>query len=447
MNYKNLLFSFFFYLAVVLFIIGFSFTDNPVGNWYQQFMPNLGGRTITDVTFLDTLIGFSVTNNFSPSDTGYILKTTNGGDNWVINATLNRTFTKIKFINNDTGFACGGTGGGTPYIYKTTNASGSWFVLSTFGCALWRDMAVLNNDTIWVVDSDGLCGGVFLTTNGGVSWQRQLDLGSQNPAHIYMFNRNIGFVAQNTLYKTTNSGTNWFPLPGGGFFDMYFVDSLTGWGIFSNGVRKTTDGGLNWVQQTLPYGGNIMGNGASEFMNKNPDTIWAVGESIIVSGSPPTRGILFRTTNSGNNWLFQLPDTAIHINRYLFGQFASKQVGWAYSFNPTGIHTTNGGDPIFYTSVKQINSSFPKDFALGQNYPNPFNPITKFKLQISKLADVKVKVYDITGREISVVLDKKLARGEYEIAFDANELPSGVYFYSLFVDGNLIDTKKMILLK
>jgi photosystem II stability/assembly factor-like uncharacterized protein len=441
-----------FYLALLLFIIGFSFTDNPVGNWYQQFMPNLNGRSVTDITFLDSLTGYAVTNNFSPSDTGYILKTTNGGDNWIINATLNRNFTRIQFINNDTGFVCGGTGGGTPYIYKTTNAGSNWFVLSTFGCSMWRDMFALNNDTIWAVDNVSLCGGVFRTTNGGVSWQNQGSFGSYNPEKIYMFNRNIGFITKDFgssshIYKTTDSGANWSIIVSNDYFtDMYFADSLTGWKCSVFGMKKTTDGGFNWVTQVLPYGGIIQSNGIGSFSNINRDTIWGNGGSVLY---PNNRYgfILNKTTNGGANWLFQIPDTSF-FRGASFVEFTDRLHGWAYG----NIHTTTGGDTIFYTPVQQISISVPKNFILGQNYPNPFNTSSKFKVLITsnvkrQTSDVKVIVYDVRGKEITKLMDENLKPGEYEITFDAKELPSGIYFYSLIVEGNLIDTKKMVLLK
>ena len=110
-----------FYSSILVFIIGFGFTDSPPppSGWYQQFMPDLGGRQITDITFLDSLNGYAVTNNLSPGDTGYILKTTNRGDNWNFSFTVNRGFTAIGFVNFDTGYACGGSGGGTTYLCKS----------------------------------------------------------------------------------------------------------------------------------------------------------------------------------------------------------------------------------------------------------------------------------------------------------------------------------------
>jgi photosystem II stability/assembly factor-like uncharacterized protein len=447
--------SIFYTLSMLLFIIAFNFSDNPVGNWYQQFMPNIGGRSIKDITFIDSLTGYAVTSTLS--DTSFILKTSNGGDNWsIIRADSGFTFNRVQFINQNTGFVGGLKIVGSSFrnFLKTTDQGASWSVINGPTDTYVSDMSVLSEDTIFFAcDFNFATGGVYRTTNGGTSWQSQLNLGSSNPDHIYMFNGRIGFICETNNYirKTYDGGQNWsIILNGQSFRDMYFIDSLTGWRAYGNNMYKTTNGGLNWVTQILPYGGNIITTGIYKFSNVNADTIWGSGGWVQYPNFED-RGMIYRTTNGGNNWLYQVPDTSIHIFQYYHNKFVNKNNGWAYA-TVTGVHTTNGGDPIFYTPINQISSNIPKEFKLGQNYPNPFNPGTKFKILITsnvrrQTSDVKIKVYSITGREISIILDQRLAPGEYEINFDAKELSSGVYFYSLFVEGSLIDTKKMMLIK
>jgi hypothetical protein len=94
-----------------------------------------------------------------------------------------------------------------------------------------------------------------------------------------------------------------------------------------------------------------------------------------------------------------------------------------------------------------ISTKTPDKFYLGQNYPNPFNPSTMIRFQIKRLADLKLVVYDVTGKEIIKLADKEYKAGSYEVSFDGSKYSSGIYFYSLIVDGKLIDTKKMILIK
>ncbi len=88
----------------------------------------------------------------------------------------------------------------------------------------------------------------------------------------------------------------------------------------------------------------------------------------------------------------------------------------------------------------------PVNYNLYQNYPNPFNPVTNIKFQVPKKTFVTLKVYDVIGREVAVLLREEKRIGTYNIIFNASNLPSGVYFYRLFSD-NFNDTKKFILLK
>ena len=97
--------------------------------------------------------------------------------------------------------------------------------------------------------------------------------------------------------------------------------------------------------------------------------------------------------------------------------------------------------------IKKSESELLLTFKLYQNYPNPFNPITKFKFQILKTSNIKLEIYDVSGKLISSLIDQKLIEGTYEELFDGSNLSSGVYFYSLIADRNIVDTKKMILIR
>jgi hypothetical protein len=299
------------------------------------------------------------------------------------------------------------------------------------------------------VDDDGLCGGVYRTTDGGSSWEQQINLGSQNPNHIYMYNGSLGFICENNVYlrRTSNGCVNWDIISGaGGFLDMYFAGSLTGW---KTSVQKTTDGGLTWVNQVLPQGGDIILSQINQFSFINSDTIWGVGGYVFWPGYG-NRGMIYRTTNSGNNWQFQVPDTNISIGRYLYLSFIGGSTGWAYTSIPTGVHTTTGGDPVWYTGIQQVSSKTPVQFKLYQNYPNPFNPKTNIKYQIVKRSYVKLAVFDITGREIITLVDRIQTGGTYEVDFSGNGLSSGVYFYRIQINSGkevFTDTRKMILIK
>ena len=109
--------------------------------------------------------------------------------------------------------------------------------------------------------------------------------------------------------------------------------------------------------------------------------------------------------------------------------------------------------------IHPVNTEVPSGFSLRQNYPNPFNPTTIINYQLPISSYVKLSVFDILGREISVLVNEKLSAGvyeyewnekqsagEYRIEWDANNYPSGVYFYTLQTD-KFTDTRKMILVR
>jgi len=97
------------------------------------------------------------------------------------------------------------------------------------------------------------------------------------------------------------------------------------------------------------------------------------------------------------------------------------------------------------TSV-EIDNSIPSLFILYQNYPNPFNPSTSIQYAIGSKQYASLKVYDLLGNEVATLVSEVKPAGIYEVEWDANLFPSGVYFYQLRT-GNFVKTKKMILLR
>jgi hypothetical protein len=97
-------------------------------------------------------------------------------------------------------------------------------------------------------------------------------------------------------------------------------------------------------------------------------------------------------------------------------------------------------------NVEEIQNDLPSDFTLFQNYPNPFNPKTKIEFRIVNSGFVSLKVFNVLGKEVAILVNDYKPAGKFEVEFNASELTSGVYFYQLKVE-NIIETKKMILLK
>lgn len=86
-------------------------------------------------------------------------------------------------------------------------------------------------------------------------------------------------------------------------------------------------------------------------------------------------------------------------------------------------------------------------YSISQNYPNPFNPKTIIHYQCSMYNKVDLKVYDVLGNEVAQLVSEYKYPGSYEVEFDGSNFGSGIYFYRLQVDGDVVDTKRMVLLK
>ncbi len=140
----------------------------------------------------------------------------------------------------------------------------------------------------------------------------------------------------------------------------------------------------------------------------------------------------------------QMPRIEIDSLNYLHLIFADEAGGYKYY--------SRTANPLITNVEGEINN-LPDRHELYQNYPNPFNPSTTIKysipvetLRATSLQHVTIKVYDILGREVRVLVNEEKNPGVYEIKFDARNLASGLYFYKI-TSGNYSETRKMILLK
>lgn len=114
--------------------------------------------------------------------------------------------------------------------------------------------------------------------------------------------------------------------------------------------------------------------------------------------------------------------------------------------------TYQAGDSLFFLIevqkgvINNTENDKPIEFGLSQNYPNPFNPVTVISYQLAVNSRVELKVFDMLGREVAVLVNEQKATGEYQVSFDASSLASGVYFYQLKA-GAFVETKSMMLIK
>ncbi|MCI0449278.1 MAG: T9SS type A sorting domain-containing protein [Chlorobi bacterium] len=374
--------------------------------------------------------------NFPSNNTGYSTangitrKTTNGGFNW--SSLSGGNLTGIFFINDLTGWVVGYPG----YIGKTTN--GSSFTQQPTGIQdRLNDVFFINDNTGWIAGGDFGTEIMFKTTNSGTNW---LPISSGLPNKmfsIYFIDENTGWCVGGPsapkVIKSTNGGLNWVlqstpattPL-----YSVHFADANTGWAVagYLGGetIINTTNGGANWVSQTSNDNRYLR-----ECFALNANTAFAVGQG----------GKLIKTTNGGANWLVHQTGSSVELWAI---DFVNDTVGYAVG-STVVLKTTNGG----VTFINNISNEIPGEFELYQNYPNPFNAMTiiKFELPVGAARRVALTVFDMNGNEITVLLNKTLSAGEYDILFNASDLATGVYFYSLTVGNTVITSRKMILIK
>jgi photosystem II stability/assembly factor-like uncharacterized protein len=241
----------------------------------------------------------------------------------------------------------------------------------------------------------------------------------------------VGGPSSPKVIKSTNGGLNWSlqstpastPL-----YSVHFADANTGWAVagYLGGetIINTTNGGATWVSQT---------SGDTRYLREcfaiNNNICFAVGQG----------GKIIKTTNGGTNWFVQSSGTAQELWAI---DFVNDTIGYAVG-STVVVKTTNGG----VTFVNNQNNNIPIEHELLQNYPNPFNPKTKIEFRLTGSSLAKLSVFDIKGKEIMRILEKQLSAGNYETIAEMTDFPSGVYFYTLEVDGIFVSSRKMLLVK
>jgi hypothetical protein len=130
-----------------------------------------------------------------------------------------------------------------------------------------------------------------------------------------------------------------------------------------------------------------------------------------------------------------------HKQTYWWRVSAGNAAGWGQFSAPRNFRLD------ISTLAKIAEDIFiPKEFALDQNYPNPFNPSTTIEFSLPKSVHVELRIYDLKGQEIQVLVNDRKEAGEHSVDFNAVNLQSGVYFYQLRA-GDFVQTKKLIVVK
>lgn len=268
--------------------------------------------------------------------------------------------------------------------------------------------------------------------------------GSQS-SYYYNNNGNGTFTRIDTLAIVTGTGPGYGATAGDydndGDLDLFVAGNTNSKGLY----RNDTQNGNKWVNI------RCVGGGPAEGLS-NLSALGTIVRAKATINNNPTWQI--REINAQNS--FNSMD-ALNVH-FGFGDAAvidSLVIRW-----PRGLVQvyTNVAVDKFYKAIegqglteiiigiRKTGTGVPQTFNLYQNYPNPFNPVTTINYDIPVTDFVRLAVYDILGKEVSVLVNEKQSAGKYKINWDASNYPSGVYFYTLRA-GGFTQSKKMILIK
>jgi photosystem II stability/assembly factor-like uncharacterized protein len=402
--------------------------------WSQITLPVSG--SVYKMQFINSNTGWAVVNT---SNYVYVLiRTTNQGTNWNVIYSDSTKVETFQFINDTLGYALGESHG-FYLMSKTTNSGYNWTVMQSSYDYVYSGFYMVSADTGWV-NAFYLPSQVTLMTTNGFQTLTQISTGGGGtPATLYFFKEKYngeycGYVlGAGILSKTTNSGYNWQQVnigSPGNINSFSFINKDTGWinipySVASSKLFYTSNSGFNW---NLQFYTSTQGDfGKIQALNKNK--VWC--------GSNSNK--IFVTTNGGINWGYQI--SPIDFNGIMY--FYDTLLGFAGYYQL--VRTTNGGGPI--TQITNNKEQITDKYELYQNYPNPFNQCTIINVQLPISKQIRINIYDIEGKLVEIIVNKKEFLGLHSYKFNASRLSSGVYFYSLFIDGIKLDTKKLILLK
>ncbi len=405
---------------------------------------NNGANWTTLTTFLSSNIiyGLWVEYNegkvFAVGGTGTtgILYSSNGGNTWVSQnpGSSYSSLYDIFMLNSNTGYICGSYG----VVRKTTNGGANWDSVPSpmpwVSSNILRKMHWFDANTGIVTQTASSTGGYFITTDGGNTWTTNYTGIDDRIYAISVTDQNTAYAANYTpqVMKTTNQGANWTllsaPMGSGYIYSMKFFNANTGYVSATSGARlvRTTNGGTTFDTVYMPVTSGIY---TMAWLNYNIGYVFT------------TSGGTLRTTNAGQSWTLEN-----------LGGALTPYSSYIRASDSVFVGLSSGA--IFKRALPPIPTGIewshliPTNYELKQNYPNPFNPVTTIEFALPKTSNVSLKIYDITGREVDVLINnQELTAGTVKYSYNASKLSSGVYFYSLIVNGNVIDTKKMLLIK
>lgn len=276
---------------------------------------------------------------------------------------------------------------------------------------------------------------------------------SKNPAHILYLGA-YSDAGNPVVFKLENSKTgtaavnispNLSQVTSGSYVSAIAVNPqnaneiilcLSNYGII--GLFHSNDGGSNWTA----IEGNLQGGSNNQGPSIRSAIILPFNNSKLYLVATSTGVYSTETLDAMNTvWSLEAPS--------LIGNVVVETIA-GRSSDGVVVVATHGrgafrGQINGAVSVNQ-NASIPSNYSLSQNYPNPFNPSTSISYSIPKESNVKLTIYDVTGGEVSTLVNGKQNAGQYSVRFNAQGLASGVYYYRVEADA-YSSTKKMILIK
>jgi photosystem II stability/assembly factor-like uncharacterized protein len=424
---------------IKIFIVALLQISFAQGTWIKISQPTF--KNLKAIYFIDSLKGWIA------GDSGVILHTTDGGQNWSYQqSNVTTSIHDLFFLDSLNGWGLTWHQNvfgpvGTTFL-KTTNGGQTW-TTETYPKEFSFFYSILFNDSLngWIC---GHPGSILKTRDGGQNWDEVKFYNvqfSQFPIFkIKFFNQNFGIGCGGVIdifgviWRTTDGGEFWdaFPIGPEPINDFQiisedFVFAVGGDYEYGTAVSHSTDQGLTWNYRTLDIFG--IANSVA-FRNDKEGWLNLKGE----------RKFLV-TIDSGYTWNeYPLPDS-VQPNKIVFVDslcgFAICDSGYILKYVPK--KQTKVTEENFWTNL------FSEDFEWGIS-PNPFNSVTRLNFRIKKSQFIRIELYSILGQKLKTIEDEFLNAGEYSIQLNESHLNSGVYLIR-FSTENKSETKKIILIK